>query len=57
MAVRTSICKFGQLMPDGSNCSDTKILTLSMKEERPWMSQAELIMKTEMLLCGENTMD
>jgi hypothetical protein len=44
-------------MLDGSNCLDTKMLILSMKEEKPWMLQMELIMKTEMFLCIENTMD
>jgi hypothetical protein len=32
---------------DGSNSLDMKILTSSMKEERPWMSQVDMIEKIE----------
>jgi hypothetical protein len=41
-------------MQDGSSFSSMKILTSSMKEEEQWMSQVELIQKTETSSCGRS---
>jgi hypothetical protein len=39
---------------DGGNSSDTKILSLSMRKERSWMSKVQLMLKTETFRSMQN---
>jgi len=46
------ISSFHQLLQDGGNFSNTRIVMLSMKKENAWMSKATMMQKTEMFSCG-----
>jgi len=42
---------------DGGRCSDTKMVTLSTRKERSWMSTRVLIWRTDKSLYGTRPMD
>ena len=46
-----------QLTQDGSNFSDGKLHTSSMKEERSWMFQEDKIIMDKTFTCGRSTVD